>query len=170
MHGSTATDTDALAALAAIARGRVAVDGPDAAGKTTLAVALAAVTGLPRLCADDFLAPPSIRYARGPLSPEGYYDDAFDLPALRAAVLALPEVIVDGVFLLRAELDDLWDVRVFVDVDAAEQERRVLARDVARFGSPEAVRERYALRYRPAYEAYRRRVRPEARADVVVGP
>ena len=165
MRASTATDTETIASLL---RGRVAIDGPDAAGKTTLADALAALTGLPRVRADDFLAPPDVRHARGPLDPDGYYADAFDLPALRAAVLAHDAVIVDGVFLLRPELDDLWDTRVFVDVDPAEQERRVLARDTARFGSAEAIRERYARRYRPAYDAYRAAVRPEERADVVL--
>lgn len=157
--------TDAIAALL---HGRVGVDGPDAAGKTTLADALAARTGLPRLSADDFLAPPEVRYAAGDLDPVGYYAAAFDLPALRAAVERHDTVVVDGVFLFRPELDDLWDVRVFVDVDLAEQERRVLARDTDLFGSADVVRERYARRYRPAYDAYRAAVRPDARADVVV--
>lgn len=165
MRASTATATD----LAPLVEGRVAIDGPDAAGKTTLAEAVAALTGLPRLCADDFLAPPEVRYARGPLSPEGYYADAFDLPALRAAVLAYDTVVVDGVFLFRPELDDLWDVRVFVDVDPATQEQRVLARDVGRIGSAEEVRARYAARYRPAYQTYRDAIHPESRADLVVG-
>ena len=156
--------------LTAYVRGRVGVDGPDAAGKTTLADELAAATGVPRVRADDFLNPPEVRYARGPLDPDGYFADAFDLAALRAAVAAYDTVVADGVFLFRPELNDLWDVRVFVDVDPDEQWRRVLARDTARFGSAEAVRERYAARYRPAYDAYRRVVRPEALADVVVGP
>lgn len=164
MPGSTVTTE----ALAPYVRGRVGIDGPDAAGKTTLADALGAVTGVPRIRADDFLAPPAVRYARGPLSPEGYYADAFDLAALRAAVLALPSCLVDGVFLFRPELDDLWDVRIFVDVEPAEQERRVLARDVAVFGSAAEVLRRYALRYRPAYETYRAAIRPEVRADVVL--
>jgi uridine kinase len=159
------TDLDRLAALA---RGRVGVDGPDAAGKTTLAAALAARTGLPHVRADDFLNPPEVRYARGPLDPDGYYADAFDLPRLRAAVEQHDDVVVDGVFLFRPELDDLWDVRVFVDVDPAEQERRVLARDTPRFGSEDTVRQRYQARYRPAYAAYRAAVRPDERADVVV--
>jgi uridine kinase len=146
----------------------VAIDGPDAAGKTTLALALAALTGVPRLSADDFLAPPEVRYARGPLSPDGYYADAFDLPALRAAVLAYGTVLVDGVFLLRPELDDLWDVRVFVDVDPERQRARVLARDVARFGSAGEVLARYAARYVPAYEKYRAAIHPESRADAVL--
>ena len=151
----TATD------LAPLLRGRVGIDGPDAAGKTTLANALAALTGLPRLCADDFLAPPEVRYARGPLDPDGYYADAFDLAALRRAVESHDTVIADGVFLFRPELDDLWDVRIYLDVDPDEQLRRVLARDGA------DTLERYDKRYRPAYDAYKRAVRPHEIADVV---
>lgn len=168
MRASTATATDpaGLAArVAPLVRGRVAIDGPDAAGKTTLALALSGLTGVPRLAADDFLAPDEVRHRRGRLSPDGYYADAFDLPALRAAVLAYDTVVVDGVFLFRPELDDLWDVRVFVDVDPATQERRVLARDA---GAPDEIRARYAARYRPAYEMYRAAIHPESRADVVL--
>ena len=156
MRVSTATVTE----LAALLPGRVAIDGPDAAGKTTLANALARHAGVPHLSADDFLAPEEVRHADP--SAEHYYAHAFDLPALRAAVLAHASVVVDGVFLFRPELDDLWDVRVFLDVDPEEQWRRVLARD------PEDVRARYETRYRPAYTAYRAAVRPEERADVVL--
>ena len=166
MPASTAT-TEATR-IAPLVRGRVGIDGPDAAGKTTLADALAELTGLPRVRADDHLAAPEVRYARGSLSPEGYYADAFDLPALRAAVLAHEACVVDGVFLFRPELDDLWDVRVFVDVDPDEQRRRVLARDAARFGSEEEVLRRYAARYVPAYEKYRAAIDPESHADVVL--
>lgn len=155
----TATD------LAPLLRGRVGIDGPDAAGKTTLADALAALTGLPRVRADDFLAPPEVRYARGPLDPDGYYADAFDLAALRAAVAAHDTVIADGVFLFRPELNDLWDLRIYLHVDPEEQLRRVLARDTPRHGAQ--TRERYEKRYRPAYDAYRNAVRPHEIADVL---
>ncbi len=141
------------------------MDGPDAAGKTTYADALALATGAARVRADDYLAPPEVRHASGRYDPVGYYESAFDLSALRAAVLDAPlPVVVDGVFLFRPELDDLWDVRVFCDVDPDEQWRRVLARDPA---TPD-LRERYERRYRPAYEAYRLACRPEERADLVV--
>jgi uridine kinase len=163
---ATATDPAGLAArVAPLVRGRVGIDGPDAAGKTTLADAVAALTGLPRVRADDFLARDEVRHRRGRLSPEGYYADAFDLPALRAAVRGYDTVLVDGVFLFRPELDDLWDVRVFVDVDPATQKERVLARDV---GDPAEIRARYAARYRPAYETYRNAIDPESRADLVL--
>jgi uridine kinase len=71
---------------------RVAIDGPDAAGKTTLADDLAEAvraSGRPalRVSIDDFHRPRHERYRRGPLSPEGYVRDCFDFPALRRLVL-----------------------------------------------------------------------------------
>jgi len=71
---------------------RVAVDGVDAAGKTTLADALAGVLarrGRPviRASVDGFHQPRAMRYRQGPDSPEGYYDDSFDYPALRTHLL-----------------------------------------------------------------------------------
>ncbi|WP_220093641.1 uridine kinase [Flexivirga caeni] len=66
---------------------RVAVDGPPASGKTTLADELAAVLGhrgrpVLRATIDDFLVPRDRRYARGELSGEGCYRDAHDHAAL----------------------------------------------------------------------------------------
>ncbi|MGC4892710.1 uridylate kinase [Micromonospora sp. DT31] len=70
---------------------RVAVDGPDAAGKTRLADDLAEVLGarrpVLRVSVDGFHQPAAIRRARGPLSPEGYYRDAFDHETLVTRVL-----------------------------------------------------------------------------------
>ncbi|MBF5029257.1 uridine kinase [Micromonospora sp. ANENR4] len=70
---------------------RVAVDGPDAAGKTRLADDLAEVLGqrrpVLRVSVDGFHRPAAVRRARGPLSPEGYYRDAFDHETLVERVL-----------------------------------------------------------------------------------
>ena len=71
---------------------RVAIDGIDAAGKTTLADDLAPLleaAGRPviRASLDGFHRPRSERYRRGAESPEGYYEDAFDYQALQAALL-----------------------------------------------------------------------------------
>jgi len=70
---------------------RVAIDGPDAAGKTTtadaLAVQLAGHRPTIRASIDGFHHPRRLRYRRGPLSPEGYYHDAFDFDAVRRLVL-----------------------------------------------------------------------------------
>ena len=70
----------------------VAVDGPDAAGKTTLADELAdrlGHRGAPtvRVTLDGFHRPAAARRARGSLSPIGYVEDSFDLAAFADDVL-----------------------------------------------------------------------------------
>jgi uridine kinase len=70
---------------------RVAIDGPDCAGKSTLADELAAhlaqTRPVLRVSGDDFHQPAAVRKRRGDLSPDGYYSDAFDLPAICGHVL-----------------------------------------------------------------------------------
>jgi uridine kinase len=72
---------------------RVAIDGVDAAGKTTLAndlVAPVQARGRPviRATIDGFHNPARLRYRRGSTSPEGYYHDSFDCRAVVACLLA----------------------------------------------------------------------------------
>lgn len=72
---------------------RVAIDGPDAAGKTSLAQELIAplqALGRPviRASIDGFHNPALIRHKRGPSSPEGYYHDSFNYRALIESLLA----------------------------------------------------------------------------------
>ncbi|AEH11795.1 uridine kinase [Candidatus Frankia meridionalis] len=184
---------------------RVAVDGPDAAGKTTLADELArSVTRLGRpvvrVSIDGFHHPEAVRRRRGALSPVGYFFDSFDYAALRRLVIdplgpggdrrfrsaifdhgydaarSVPErtaaqnavLLLDGVFLLREELRACWEVSVFVRVSPAESLRRGLGRDVALFGSTDAVRERYERRYLPGQELYRTLAAPMDVADVLL--
>jgi uridine kinase len=184
---------------------RVAVDGVDAAGKTTLADELATVLaarGRPVIRAgiDGFGRPRADRYRRGELSAAGYYHDAFDYAALRAnlleplgpggtrrhrtatfdvrtdqpraapLLLALPHAVLvfDGVFLLRPQLNDAWDLRVFLEVGFQETLRRAVQRDHALFGSAQATRERYQQRYVPAQRRYLAAVQPQQIADVVI--
>jgi uridine kinase len=184
---------------------RVAVDGVDAAGKTSLADELVGPLtdrgrSVIRGSVDGFHRPRADRYRRGELSAEGYYHDAFDYPALRANLLdplgpggtgryrtatfdfrtdqpraepfqraAADAVLVfDGVFLLRPELSDAWDLRIFLDVPFPETLRRAVERDRALFGSAAATRERYHRRYIPGQRLYFASVRPRQVADVVV--
>ncbi|MGW5362677.1 uridine kinase [Actinopolymorpha pittospori] len=183
---------------------RVAVDGPDAAGKTRLAddvaVALRRSRNVIRLGVDDFHRPEKVRRRRGSLSPEGYYLDAFDQDAVVGSVLRplgpggdghyLPAtydlrseepvvaerrrahddaiLLFDGVFLLRPQVRDHWDVTVHLHVEPEETLRRALVRDVAVFGSAAAVEERYLARYLPGQELYRAEARPLDRADIVL--
>lgn len=71
---------------------RVAVDGVDAAGKTTLADELVAPLerlGRPviRASIDGFHNPAAVRHRRGDASPEGYFRDSFDHRALVETLL-----------------------------------------------------------------------------------
>ena len=72
---------------------RVAIDGPDAAGKTTLAQELVVplqAHGRPviRASIDGFHNPAHIRHKRGVTSPEGYYYDSFNYQSLAESLLA----------------------------------------------------------------------------------
>jgi uridine kinase len=194
-----------IVAIAAAHPLRVAVDGIDAAGKTTLADALVAplvARGRPviRASIDGFHRPRAERYRRGATSPEGYYLDAFDYPALRDALLlplgpdgagryrrtvfdyrtdrpvaaaeeqapAGAVLLVDGVFLLRPELAAFWDYRIFVAVPFGVALARAMRRDLALFGTVEAVQARYHERYIPAQRLYFEAAHPQEQADAVV--
>jgi uridine kinase len=157
---------------------RVAIDGIDAAGKTTLGDELASVLRrrgreVVRVSIDRFHRPPAERYRRGELSPEGYYRDSFDYAALRETIRGAPSsqssiLLVDGVFLLRPELVEEWDLRIFVSVEPDEALRRALERDTPVFGSREEAERRYRARYQPGQRLYFAEARPMDAADVVV--
>ena len=71
---------------------RVAIDGVDAAGKTTLADELVPYLEsmnrpVIRASIDGFHNPASVRHARGKLSPQGYYLDSFNYNALLTFLL-----------------------------------------------------------------------------------
>ena len=70
---------------------RVAIDGPTAAGKTTLADELADHLGprapVIRAGLDGFHRPRAVRYERGRRSAQGYYEDARDYEAVRRHLL-----------------------------------------------------------------------------------
>jgi uridine kinase len=184
---------------------RVAIDGPDAAGKTTLADELAGLLrrggrAVVRASIDGFHRPREERYRRGPDSPLGYYADSFDYDALRRCLLeplgpggtlgyrtAVFDVrtdspqpateavaprdavlLLDGIFLLRPELFESWDLRIFVSVGFEEVLRRALERDAAHLGSRTEAERRYRSRYIPGQQLYYAAARPAETADLVV--
>jgi uridine kinase len=196
---------------------RVAVDGPPAAGKTTLADELASVLRAQgreviRASIEGFLLSEALRYRRGEYSPEGCYEDSFDYGALHRVLLgplgpggdrrfrtavydrrmdtALVQpaatasadavLLFDGVFLLRPELIDRWDLRIFVSVALERTAERARIRDqelseglsedatVPILGSAAEVERRWRLRYIPSQQHYFATVRPTDSADIVV--
>lgn len=184
---------------------RVAIDGVDGAGKTTIADELVPFVerlGRPvvRASIDGFHNPRSVRQRRSDDPARGYYMDSFDYAGVREALLdplgpggsrqfrralfdfrtdsavSLPVeevpanavLLFDGVFLLRPELRDCWDVTIFVHARLEVTLARVLTRDEALFGSSDAVLDRYRARYIPGQEIYLAEADPMARADIVV--
>ncbi|MEU7918697.1 uridylate kinase [Micromonospora zamorensis] len=183
---------------------RVAVDGPPAAGKTTLADELAVVLraqgrDVIRATIDDFLFPRAQRYPRGEFSAEGCYFDTHDHGALNRVlldplgpdgdrrfqpavydhttdtVLAPPVttaaadavLLFDGVFLMRPELIDRWDLRVFVSTALESTVERAVIRE-RRVSSQVDVERRWRQRYIPAQQLYFATVRPSDHADIIV--
>lgn len=68
------------------------MDGRTASGKTSFADELAAIVGCAgrpviRASIDGFHRPRAVRYRRGRLSPDGYYENARDLEAFRRLLL-----------------------------------------------------------------------------------
>lgn len=195
---------EAVMSVSAAHPTRVGIDGPPAAGKTTLADELAAVLrargrDVIRATVDDFLVPRPQRYRRGEFSAEGCYLDAHDHDALNRTLLdplgpggdrryrlavhdpganaalspptrtARPDAILifDGVFLMRPELVDRWDVRILVHASLERVVERAVLRE-RRASSPVDVERRWRERYIPAQQLYVATVRPTEHADLVL--
>ncbi|MSQ61420.1 MAG: hypothetical protein EXR43_02415 [Dehalococcoidia bacterium] len=75
--------------------------------------------------------------------------------------------LIDGLFLFRPELHDVWDVRVFVDADPSSRLERGVQREL-RWSDLEAAAERYRVRYLPGGAIYARQVRPLEIAHLTV--
>lgn len=89
--------------------------------------------------------------------------DSEQLEASADAIL-----LFDGVFLLRPELVDAWEFRVFISVASEELIRRARIRDAEVYGSPADAERRFRARYLPSQRHYRGTVRPAELADVVL--
>ena len=77
-------------------------------------------------------------------------------------------LLLDGIFLLRPELNRFWDYRIFLDISFATCLQRAVLRDQELFGSEDAVRERYLKRYIPGQRIYLGDGDPKKLADIVI--
>lgn len=119
----------------------------------------------------------AIRATFLPLGPGGnrryrakWFDSLHDVPFDEPEREVTPNAIVlaDGAFLFRPELNDLWDFRIFVEIDAGDSLRRGPLRDQAWVGSLEVAAERYRTTYLPGEQYYLDAIRPGGRADLVL--
>ena len=87
-------------------------------------------------------------------------------PATVAAIHAV--LLFDGVFLLRKELFDRWDLRIFVSADFENALHRSRIRDQTPQMSADEVEHRYRRRYIPSQQFYLKTIRPADHADIIV--
>lgn len=155
----------------------VGIDGFGAAGKTTLAATVAeALPGSVVVPVDDF-ARAGVRgwdrelFVRQVLKPlqagrPGRYQ-RWDLvaEAARGWVEVSPGVVVvvEGVSATDLRVPVPWDVTLWVDVPAAERERRIRLRDTDR-----GLLERWRTDWWPNEQAYAAEQRPWQRVDAIV--
>jgi uridine kinase len=98
--------------------------------------------------------------ARDPLTGEDHRGTTVDVPS--DAVL-----IVDSVFAFRPEYNELWDFRVWLDIEPELSLARGIARDTAREGLDGATR-LHRDRYHAAELIYLAEVEPRSIADVLI--
>ena len=156
---------------------KVGIDGRCAAGKTMLADELGRVLKtkgfeVRRPSVDGFHHPREHRYRQGEYSARGYYEDAYDYDAVVSALARpLPGntiLLFEGIFVFRRLLNNHWDYRILVDVDAATSRARSVVRDTGLIGPAELVRRKVEVRYEPAWQMYLAEENPEGKADVVI--
>ena len=112
-----------------------------------------------------------------PLGPDGdrriqraIYDKATDTsvsaPVTTSAIDAV--LLFDGVFLLRSELLERWDLRILVSATFETALDRSRIRDQTPLMSADEVERRYRRRYMPSQRFYFETIRPAERADIIV--
>ncbi len=77
-------------------------------------------------------------------------------------------ILCDGVFLMRPELFDFWNIRIFVDITLETAMQRAVEREIRDLGSYEKVRQIYEKRYFAGQRIYFDRCHPLQRVDLII--
>jgi uridine kinase len=126
---------------------------------------------------DSFDYPALHRVLLEPLGPHGdrrfkraVYDKRTDAELSESFSTASVDAVLlfDGVFLLRPELINRWDLRIFVAATFEKTVQRARTRDLALYGSMAVVERRWRERYIPSQERYFATVHPTDIADIIV--
>lgn len=111
-----------------------------------------------------------------PLGPNGNlsyekisHDLITDISVHNAPLVASPNMvlIVDGTFLLKKEVEHLFDYKIFVDTDFEIARKRGAKRETEAFGSYEEAEKMFLNRYHAACKMYIDEHNPKECADVV---
>jgi len=154
LSGQAAKALPIFEAMSGRTEGIIAIDGRAASGKTTLAGYLQEIIPAGVIPMDDFFLPPELRTAERLDKPGGnIHHERFAqeiLPYLRsnnefkyrkfdcnsmeysdtpAKALPYPWRIVEGVYSLHPVLGNYMDIRVFLDIQSAEQKSRIETRN-----------------------------------------
>ncbi len=142
---------------------------------------------------DDFHNPRSVRSIDN--TPQGYIDNAFDLSRIVEILTEIRNginrqidlldldtdtysntkeliadentiVILEGVLLYRPPIDQFFSYRIFIDINFDEVIRRVMVRDVPKYG--QEILRRYKERYIPAQKIYLSKYSPKTKCDMVI--
>jgi len=99
-----------------------------------------------------------------------FWDSFNDVPFPEVWIDAPSNVIliVDGAFLLRADLRQYWDYTIWLHVDWQTMLERAAKRDVAWVGDADVVVERYRTFWIPMHELYEADAKPMSLASTIV--
>lgn len=77
-------------------------------------------------------------------------------------------LIMEGVFLLRSELIQYWDYKIFLHVNFDEVIKRAKKRDQYLFGSEIEIENRYRNKYIPGQQIYLEESQPHKNANIII--
>jgi uridine kinase len=92
-------------------------------------------------------------------------DTPVDEPAVQLQQSAV--LIVDGTFLQKPEIADLWDTTIFVHTSLDVARRRGVTRDAEALGGTEKADTAFTVRYHAASQMYLDEARPAKHASLV---
>lgn len=98
------------------------------------------------------------------------FDVRADAPIQVEETLAAPNTVLlfDGIFLARPELENCFDLRIFLDVSFDTVLQRATQRDLELFHDADTVRNQYNRRYIPGQLLYFAACHPRETADIVI--
>ena len=95
------------------------------------------------------------------------FNHHLDEPMIGPDIIAPDNIVllVEGIFLLRPELINYWDLKIYLDISDGEVLKRAIARDD---WEVEETRRRYLTRYLPGQSLYYTEANPLANADIII--